>query len=157
MSSMGLRLLAPLLLSAYPCTGNTTPYSTKIGTYSHYGEDDDYTHYPIFVAMERNYSPEVFAGIGLFNNSFGQFSQTIYAGRKFHPLAGRLNGFTVEVIAGILSGYKDEYQDNIPFNQFGVAPMILPAIGYQSPDDTWSVEVLALGLAGLLYSLQIEL
>lgn len=37
----------------------------------------------------------------------------------------RLRG---SVTGGVIYGYRDEYRDKIPFNRYGIAPAVLPAI-----------------------------
>jgi len=68
-------------------------------------------------------------GLSLFQNSFGQFSQYLYGALKWRPWKGH-PPFYVKVSAGLLHGYKDEYRDKIPFNGNGIAPAIIPSVGY---------------------------
>jgi len=70
-----------------------------------------------------------FVGLSLFQNSFGQFSQYLYGGLKWRPWKEQ-QPFYVKVSAGLLHGYKDEYRDKIPFNGNGIAPAIVPSVGY---------------------------
>jgi hypothetical protein len=34
-------------------------------------------------------------------------------------------------MGGLLHGYKEPYEDKIPLNQLGVAPAIVPALGFR--------------------------
>jgi hypothetical protein len=34
-------------------------------------------------------------------------------------------------VGGLLHGYKEPYEDKIPFNGLGVAPAILPSFGFR--------------------------
>ena len=69
------------------------------------------------------------AGMALFQNSFGQFSQYIFGGLVWRPIED-LQPFYVKVTAGPLHGYSGQYRDKVPFNSSGVAPAIIPGIGY---------------------------
>jgi hypothetical protein len=44
---------------------------------------------------------------------------------------GRSGSFYWRLTGGLLHGYKDEYQDKIPFNGLGVAPILVPALGFR--------------------------
>lgn len=68
-------------------------------------------------------------GLALFQNSFGQFSQYLYGGLKWRPWKEQ-PPFYVKLSAGLLHGYKGEYRDKIPFNGSGIAPAIIPSVGY---------------------------
>lgn len=69
------------------------------------------------------------AGIALFQNSFGQFSQYFFGGLLWRPIQDQ-QPFYVKLTAGPLHGYSGQYQDKLPFNSTGVAPAIVPGIGY---------------------------
>ena len=69
------------------------------------------------------------AGMALFQNSFGQFSQYIFGGLVWRPVED-LQPFYVKLTAGPLHGYTGQYRDKVPFNSSGVAPAIIPGIGY---------------------------
>lgn len=69
------------------------------------------------------------AGLAFFDNSFGQPSQYLYAGKAWDP--GPPGGFYWRLSGGLLHGYKDENQGKIPFNGLGVAPALVPALGFR--------------------------
>ena len=69
------------------------------------------------------------AGMALFQNSFGQFSQYLFGGLVWRPIESE-QPFYVKLTAGPLHGYSGQYQDKVPFNSSGVAPAIIPGIGY---------------------------
>ncbi|MFZ4759368.1 MAG: hypothetical protein ACOYLX_14505 [Burkholderiaceae bacterium] len=89
-------------------------------------------------------------GFAVFDNSFGQPSQYLYFGQEWD--LGRFLGGTgyVNATAGLLHGYKDEYQDKIPFNRYGTAPVIIPSIGVRW--GSFAVLATALGLNGFLFA-----
>ena len=66
-------------------------------------------------------------GFASFDNSFGQPSQYVYAG-YYWDLFGT-DWVYVKMTGGLLHGYKDPYENKIPFNGLGIAPAIVPAFG----------------------------
>jgi hypothetical protein len=69
------------------------------------------------------------AGVALFQNSFGQFSEYVFGGLVWRPIPDN-QPFYIKLTAGPLHGYEGQYQNKIPFNSSGVAPAIIPGIGY---------------------------
>jgi len=69
------------------------------------------------------------AGMALFQNSFGQFSQYLFGGLVWRPIEDQ-QPFYVKLTAGPLHGYSGQYQNKIPYNSSGVAPAIIPGVGY---------------------------
>ena len=69
------------------------------------------------------------AGLALFQNSFGQFSQYIFGGLVWRPIETE-QPFYVKLTAGPLHGYTGQYQNKVPFNHDGWAPAIIPGVGY---------------------------
>ena len=66
-------------------------------------------------------------GFAHFDNSFGQPSQYLYAGRSW-PLFKK-DWVYFKLTGGLLHGYKEPYEDKIPLNGLGVAPAIVPSFG----------------------------
>jgi hypothetical protein len=108
-------------------------------------------HRPVkLVAMDRHVSGGRFCGLALFNNSFGQESAYLYVGQQWNGVWGNPKLFT-KLSAGFIYGYRDEYKHKIPLNHYGVAPAIIPSLGYAfTPKD--SAQVFVLGNAGLLFA-----
>ena len=82
------------------------------------------------------------AGLALFDNSFGQFSQYVYVGLEWD--LARVAGGDVYVNAtfGLLHGYKEPYEDKIPLNNLGIAPVIIPTMGWKYGRFALSVSLL---------------
>jgi hypothetical protein len=72
---------------------------------------------------------QVIAGLALFQNSFGQFSQYLFGGLVWRPIPDN-QPFYIKLTAGPLHGYEGQYQNKIPFNSSGTAPAIIPGVGY---------------------------
>ncbi|BDU54938.1 hypothetical protein [Limnohabitans sp. TEGF004] len=108
-------------------------------------------HRPVkLVAMDSHVSGGRFCGLALFTNSFGQESAYLYVGQQWDGIFGNPKLFT-KLSAGLLWGYRGEYRDKIPFNHLGIAPAVIPSLGYYiTPKD--SAQVYVLGNAGLLFA-----
>ena len=108
-------------------------------------------HRPVFLsAIDRHMAGNRFCGLALFRNSFGQPSAYMYVGKQWNQLLGNPQLFA-KVSAGFIYGYKGKYQHKIPFNDYGIAPAIIPSVGYAFNRED-SVQVMVLGTAGLLFS-----
>jgi hypothetical protein len=108
-------------------------------------------HRPVkLVAMDSHVSGGRFCGMALFTNSFGQETTYVYVGQQWDGVLGNPKLFS-KVSAGLIYGYRGAYKDKIPLNQTGVAPAIIPSLGYAfTPKD--SAQVFVLGNAGLLFA-----
>ena len=134
-------------------TGDDTPITHTLyvqgGAYIHFDDDDDYAGNRLFVSAELIRSDQWLYGLGLFNNSFDQFSQYLYGGYQFE-FDDSFKNFHAKVTAGIIHGYKDEFQDKLSYNSSGYAPAIIPSLGWKK--DKLGVDVILLGSAGLLFT-----
>jgi hypothetical protein len=88
------------------------------------------------------------AGLAAFDNSFGQFSQYVWFGQEWDWRRFAGGNVFVNVTAGLLHGYKGEYQDKIPFNSAGIAPVIIPSLGIRW--GRFSLQATVLGTNGFL-------
>jgi hypothetical protein len=113
----------------------------------HYNPD----HKRVFLgAIDRHIIGNRFCGLALFTNSFGQNSAYLYAGKQWDGFGGNPQIFS-KVTAGLIYGYHGQYKDKIPFNNYGIAPAIIPSVGYKfSPNQ--SAQIFVLGAAGLLFA-----
>ena len=155
LSMLGLSLtIAYLSTAAAQETGDDAPITHTLyvqgGSYIHFDDDDDdYTGNRLFVSAELIRSDQWLYGLALFNNSFDQFSQYLYGGYQFE-FEDTFKNFHAKVTVGIIHGYKDEFQDKIPYNSSGYAPAIIPSVGWKK--DKLGVDVILLGTAGLLFT-----
>ena len=89
-------------------------------------------------------------GAAIFNNSFGQPCQYVFAGPEW-DLKPLLSGWLfANVTAGALHGYTGVHQDKIPFNRYGTAPAAIPSIGWRYAQA--AVVMSLLGNSGVLIS-----
>lgn len=97
----------------------------------HFSPDPDHNNNQDLLGLERNEASGWVYGAATFRNSFSQRSYYAYAGNRYqsanYPLYVKLTG-------GLLEGYSGKYQNKIPLNRFGVAPVIIPSLGtYYGP------------------------
>jgi hypothetical protein len=96
---------------------------------------------------EWNITEQWLAGASVFDNSFGQSSQYVYGGYRFRPFE-RLQPLYFKVSAGLVHGYRGQYRDKIPLNHSGIAPVIVPSVGYCL--NRFCSELVVFGGAGAL-------
>jgi len=92
----------------------------------HFSPDPEHNNNQDLIGLEREQPSGWLFGAATFRNSFSQRSYYAYAGKRYessdYPVYIKLTG-------GLLEGYKGKYQDKIPLNHFGVAPVIIPSLG----------------------------
>lgn len=96
------------------------------------------------------------AGGAFFKNSFEQPTVYAYVGREvafWQPRPSlQVRG---KLTAGLIHGYKGEYQNKIPFNRYGTAPAALPSIGAR-----WGrveSDLILFGTAGMMLTFGIRM
>jgi hypothetical protein len=115
----------------------------------HFNSDPEHADYSWLVGVEWQSASRWLAGAAYFNNSFDQKSQYFYFGKSW-PLDFIVNNAYFKLTGGLLLGYKEPYEDKIPFNHNGVAIAGLPALGYQYGD--FNVQLNLLGTAGIMFT-----
>lgn len=116
----------------------------------HFNSDPEHTDWAWSVGVEWQRPSRWLLGFTYFNNSFGQKSQYYYAGYVWKP-SDRYPSWYLKLTGGLLYGYKEPYEDKVPFNHNGYSPAIVPALGYKW--DRWNTQLILLGNAGLTISL----
>ena len=113
----------------------------------HWSNGDEHTHV-VLLGIEREEADGWIWGFSAFRNSFGQPSAYAYYGYRWDNLFDN-PAWYLKLSAGVIYGYKGEYEDKVPFNHNGFGLGIIPAIGYRlTPKD--ALQVGALGTAGLI-------
>src|SRR5450759_3423341 len=87
----------------------------------HFDSDPAHAKYSWLVGAEWQRQAHWLAGYYYFNNSFNQKSHDLYAGRWW-PLSENGTGWYVKLTAGLIVGYREPYENKIPFNHNGIAP-----------------------------------
>lgn len=92
----------------------------------HFNPDPDHNERQELIGLERNRADGLLYGAATFRNSFRQRSVYAYGGKAWQhdrwPVYAKVS-------AGLLQGYRGKYRDKLPLNRFGVAPVIIPALG----------------------------
>jgi hypothetical protein len=115
----------------------------------HFHKDNDGEHEWVYmVGVERQYNNGWLWGATYFSNSFGQPSGFVYVGERVIGFS-RWNELFFQWAAGIVYGYKEPYEDKIPFNYKGFAPGVIVSLGWQF-NKNFSMQANALGAAGLM-------
>jgi len=83
-------------------------------------------------------------GIAVFTNSYHQPCQYVYLGKIWNYN----EAIYLKATAGLLHGYKGEFQHNIPANGTGTAPAIIPSLGVRH--GRFSIEGIILGKAAFM-------
>ena len=127
---------------------NNLTLFTSVAT-RHFSPSPEHNNHQGLINLEWNYDKNYIVGGATFKNSFRQDTQLVYWGAKFRPLDSTPELY-VKVVGGLLHGYKDQYQDKIPLNKYGTAPVILPAVGYCY--QHLCTEVIVFGTAGAMWT-----
>jgi len=117
-------------------------------TVIHFDPSPEHTKWSWAVGGEYIWPSRWLAGLTYFNNSFNQKSQYIYGGYYWRLTDDAARYWYFKLSGGVILGYKEPYENKIPFNNDGVAPGIVPGLGYQY--DRFNVQVNLLGTAGLM-------
>jgi hypothetical protein len=92
----------------------------------HWSHDPKHTNHQRLLGIERAYTDGLLWGAATFRNSFDQRSYYAYLGKAWeherYPVYAKLS-------AGLIKGYKGDYEDKIPLNNLGIAPVIIPSFG----------------------------
>ena len=115
----------------------------------HWNYNPEHRHV-LLGAVDRYLPGQRFCGLALFNNSFGQPSAYAYVGQRWDGVLHNPRLF-FKLSGGFIYGYKDKYKDKIPFNDYVIAPAVIPALGYQLGEGN-SVQLMVLGNAGILFA-----
>ena len=113
----------------------------------HFHYDPAHNNRQNLVLGEWNITEQWLVGASAFDNSWDQPTQYVYGGYRFRPFAS-LQPLYLKLSAGLVHGYTGKYQNNIPFNSSGIAPAILPSLGYCL--NRFCSELVIFGVAGAL-------
>jgi hypothetical protein len=121
----------------------------------HFNPDPD--HRAVYsLGVERHHPGGFLLGAGAFRNSFGQPSVYAYAGRRFDAPLASMPELFLQVSAGVLYGYKEPYEDKVPFNRHGVSPGAVVAAGWMIT-PTFSAQLNLLGDSALMLQFSFDL
>lgn len=122
-----------------PADPGTWYLQTSVYT-RHFSPDPEHNNHQQLLGLEYHDASGWLLGGATFLNSFDQRAYYAYGGKRYdsadYPLYVKLTG-------GLLEGYHSKYQNKIPLNRYGVAPVVIPSLGtYYGPV---SAELVLLG------------
>ncbi len=120
----------------------------------HFRPSDEHVKYSWLVGAEWIHPSHWLGGYSFFNNSFGQKSHYLYAG-YWWPIGAFGPNWYAKLTGGVLYGYKEPYEDKVPFNHNGISPGIVPALGYKA--GRFNVQLNLLGGAGVMVTMGYDL
>lgn len=123
-------------------------FQTSLYT-THFNPDPRHINHQRMLAFEHWSTENWTYGLSLQRNSFGQPTQYLFMGKLWRPFTSYPN-LHLKLTGGLLHGYKGEFRDKIPLNKYGIAPGLVPSIGYSS--KRFVGEVHFLGAAALMVS-----
>lgn len=112
---------------------------------THFSPDPEHNNRQDLIGVERREHDDWLWGGAMFRNSFSQRSVYLYRGRQFDFAE---TSFYAKLTAGLLWGYRGEYRNKIPLNHLGIAPAILPSVGYRW--KSVGAELVMFGVAGTM-------
>jgi hypothetical protein len=95
----------------------------------HFDPEPDHVNNQKLWGVEAVMKNQWALGFALFDNSFGQNSEYLYIGKRWQLWGSKLWYF--KLTGGVLHGYKEPYEDKIPLNDLGFAPVIVPMLGFR--------------------------
>jgi hypothetical protein len=95
----------------------------------HWDPDPAHVNHQKLLGLEAVCENDWLFGAAFFDNSFGQSSQFVYFGKSWRLFDSRF--WYVKLMGGLLHGYEEPYEDKIPLNGLGIAPAILPSLGFR--------------------------
>jgi hypothetical protein len=111
-------------------SGWKTGWNLQFSLYTrHWDPEPDHNNDQNMISLEMRARDNWLAGLSLFDNSFGQSSQLLYVGRTWALFDSP--HWYAKLIGGLIHGYKEPYEDKIPLNGLGVAPAVIPSLGFR--------------------------
>ena len=120
----------------------------------HFDPSPEHTNHSWLLGAEWLHTSRWLAGYSYFNNSFGQKSHYLYGGHWW-PVNKNDPHWYLKLTAGVIYGYKEPYEDQIPYNHNGFAPGIVPAVGYGL--DRFNIQLNLLDVRGLMLTVGYDL
>ena len=135
----------------------TKHQSEKLSLYTslytkHFDPEPEHVNDQNMLGFEVDSDTRWLWGFARFDNSFGQESHYLYLGQKWRAFDS--DQWYYKVTGGLLHGYKEPYEDKIPFNDLGIAPAIIPGLGYRN--KSFFAEYAQLGLSGGLVTVGVK-
>jgi hypothetical protein len=115
---------------AWPENWQVQGWNVRTSLYTkHFNPKDYHVNNQKLIGVEAAFDRNWVIGGAMFDNSFGQDSEFVYIGKSWY-LWGSSYWYG-KVMVGLLHGYEEPYEDKIPFNGLGIAPALIPALGFR--------------------------
>jgi len=102
------------------------------------------------IGAERERADGSITGAAFFSNSFGQDSGYFFPwGQMYRGVLDQPHLYA-QLTAGVLYGYRGQYQHKVPLNYGGFSPAIIPALGWEFGSKQ-RVQVDLLGLNAIMF------
>jgi hypothetical protein len=121
---------------------------------AHFSPDDEHQN-AYLVGVNVVQSDGWLAGASYFRNSFGQHCGYVYVGRRYVEPFG-WEKVSWRWTAGLIYGYRGPYEDKVPVNIGGFAPVVVPTIAYQF-NRRVGAELVLLGTNAVMLGLVIQI
>lgn len=118
----------------------------------HFHPDPSHNEHQHMVDLEMWRADNWHYGAAFFYNSYNQPCQYVYAGKAWE--VGNSDLWYTRITFGLMHGYTGEYQDHIPLNQLGTAPVFVPSLGFHYRAVVGEFQLL--GLAGAMITLGVR-
>lgn len=115
----------------------------------HYNPTTEHNNRQKLINLEYIRQDDWLIGAAFFHNSFAQPTQYIYLGHDWWLWRDENWRVRATLTGGLLHGYKGQYADKIPFNNFGIAPALLPSVGLVYK-QSWFMEAQFFATAGVM-------
>lgn len=152
----GSMLLSPVVARADDGPGLLGPghWRALVSPFSLHFRYNPKHEYVWALGMERQRDDNWLAGASYFSNSFGQPSAYLYVGKRYPQVFGQPKLFA-QWSAGLLYGYRGEFENKVPLNYNGFSPGALVSLGWQFNKQT-SATLHMLGDAGMMVQLSYD-
>ena len=111
--------------------------------------------YVWLIGAARERADGALAGVAVFSNSFGQPSAYIFPwGKIYRNVLDHPNVYA-KWSAGLLYGYREQYEDKVPMNKNGFSPGFIPALGWEFNSSS-QAQVNFLGLNAVMLQFSVR-
>ena len=116
---------------------------------AHFDDNSGHNQWPHLFGVEWESGSHWLLGAVAFKNSYHQQSAYAYAGRRWFLEQVNPNVY-FKLSAGLIYGYKDQYEDRLPVNDNGYGLGVVPAFGYQF--GRANAQIVLLGTAAVTFT-----
>ena len=120
----------------------------------HYQRSEDH-RYVWLAGLERESADGGLMGAGHFRNSFGQPTWYVYPWGGVYRNLLNVRPLFFKWSVGVIYGYRPPYEDKVPVNIGGFAPVIMPAVGWNFGRG-FSGQLNLVGTAAVMFQVSLD-